>query len=75
MPYYQPEPMAPIPFQDAAEFPGDPTWSNCPKSDKSCREAWALCIVSSRNIYIHSAGMYSFFINYDQSTPAIYDVG
>lgn len=64
-PYFQPVPVAPKPFT-VGTFPGDPSFDSC--SNDSCRESWALRIVDSSDIVVHSAGMYSFFINFDQST-------
>ena len=68
-PYYQPVPLAPTPFEPkvAKAFPGDPKFA-CKNGKDSCKSAWALRIIDSSNIYMHSLGMYSFFVNYDQTT-------
>ena len=66
-PYYQPAPLATEPFKNAASFPGDPTFTDCYEG-KGCNEAWGLRVIDSENIYIHSAGLYSFFVDYNQST-------
>lgn len=59
-PYYQPNPVATSPFE-AGRFPSDPTFSDC--ADDYCKEAWALRVLNSSNVYIYSAGFYSFFSN------------
>ncbi|RYC61691.1 hypothetical protein CHU98_g4510 [Xylaria longipes] len=38
-PYYQPEPIAPQPFNVAASFPGDPDFSSC-NGDTACAASW-----------------------------------
>ncbi|KAK4040087.1 pectate lyase superfamily protein-domain-containing protein [Parachaetomium inaequale] len=72
-PYYQPDPVGPKPFDVATntKFPADPTFDDC-KTD-TCRNSWALRIIDSSNIYIHSAGAYSFFQNYDQTCVGTFD--
>lgn len=52
-------------------FPDDPTFDDC-KTD-TCRNAWALRIVDSSDIYIHGAGTYSFFQNYEQTCVGKFD--
>jgi len=66
-PYYQPVPAAPKPFDTQKGFPGDPKFV-CKDGKDSCKSSWALRVIDSSNIYMHSLGMYSFFVNYDQST-------
>lgn len=64
-PYFQPNPVSPEPFTDTVGyFPGDPDWYDC-KTDK-CREAWGVRIIDSEGITIHSAGLYSWFLDYKQ---------
>lgn len=64
-PYYQPNPIAPGPFNTSIGlFPGDPTFEECATS--SCKEAWGLRVVDSQSIIVHSAGLYSWFSDYDQ---------
>jgi hypothetical protein len=72
-PYYQPRPVGPKPFDVATStiFPGDPTFDHC-KTD-TCHSAWALRVIQSSNIYIHSAGAYSFFQNYNQTCVGTFD--
>jgi hypothetical protein len=73
-PYYQPDPVGPKPFDVAANsslFPADPRFEDC-KTD-TCRNAWALRIIDSSNVYMHSAGTYSFFQNYDQTCVGTFD--
>lgn len=57
-PYYQPSPNALSPYK-AGGFPEDPTFANC--ADDLCRKAWALRIIESSDVFIYSAGFYSFF--------------
>jgi glucan 1,3-beta-glucosidase len=43
----------------------DPDFSvYCTGKPASCNDAWALRILSSKNILIYGAGLYSFFDNY-----------
>ncbi|KAM7192998.1 Exo-beta-1,3-glucanase [Rhypophila sp. PSN 637] len=67
-PYFQPEPVAPKPFEDSialSRFKSDPSFAGC-KAD-ACKEAWGLRIINSQDIMVHSAGLYSWFVNYEQS--------
>ncbi|KAI0397046.1 pectate lyase superfamily protein-domain-containing protein [Xylariaceae sp. FL0594] len=59
-PYYQPNPVATKPYT-AGKFPSDPTFSNC--ADDYCKSAWALRVLNSTNVFVYSAGFYSFFQN------------
>lgn len=62
-PYYQPIPSAPHPFTSVSSL-NDPVFpSSCPTSTP-CANAWGLRILSSNNILIYGAGLYSFFDNY-----------
>ncbi|OOF92665.1 glycoside hydrolase family 55 protein, partial [Aspergillus carbonarius ITEM 5010] len=63
-PYYQPSPNALSPYTIGL-FSGDPTFSDC--SDDLCRGAWALRVLNSTDIFIYSAGFYSWFKDYDES--------
>ncbi|KAF5855169.1 hypothetical protein ETB97_009769 [Aspergillus alliaceus] len=62
-PYYQPSPNALSPYTPGA-FLGDPTYIDC--VDNLCKGAWALRIINSDDVFIYSAGFYSFFQNYDE---------
>lgn len=66
-PYYQSNPDALTPFTPRAAF-SDPTFADC--ATAGCRKAWGLRIVSSRQILVYGAGLYSFFDNYGQSCLA-----
>ncbi|KAK2030564.1 pectin lyase-like protein [Colletotrichum zoysiae] len=70
-PYYQPVPVAPLPFQDGREFPGDPSFESC--TTIGCQEAWGLRIINSENVILHSAGLYSFFQEYYQDCLDTFD--
>ncbi|EER40925.1 exo-beta-1,3-glucanase [Histoplasma capsulatum H143] len=63
-PYYQPVPIAPLPFSSAKEFPGDPSFEKCKTT--GCSAAWGLRIINSEGITLHSSGLYSFFQEYYQ---------
>jgi len=61
-PYFQDHPGAPFPFGNQAGFPQDPDFSLCASgSDSGCAVAWGLRLLSSSEIYIYGAGLYSFF--------------
>lgn len=64
-PYFQPSPPATQPYATGA-FPGDPLFENC-VANTYCQEAWALRVLNSTNVFIYSAGFYSFFQDYDQT--------
>ncbi|KAI8623454.1 hypothetical protein F5Y19DRAFT_458390 [Xylariaceae sp. FL1651] len=63
-PYYQPNPVAPIPFDSAPSMAGDPSFADC--TTDACKATWGLRIVDSTDVTIHSAGLYSFFQDYYQ---------
>ncbi|KAK1911450.1 hypothetical protein P3342_012751 [Pyrenophora teres f. teres] len=68
-PYYQPTPQPPAPFTSAVGiFAGDPTYK-CAAGDEfsGCDESWAVIIRESMNIFIASAGLYSWFSTYAQT--------
>lgn len=67
-PYFQPLPPARYPFPPTAAF-HDPQFEfDCLMSSaESCETSWAMRILSSRNIVVHGAGLYSFFKNYDHT--------
>jgi len=58
-PYYQPSANTPF----ARTAPSDPTFCN---NDRTCNMAWGLVITNSTNVYVYSAGLYSFFDVWDQ---------
>ncbi|KAK6343403.1 hypothetical protein TWF730_010992 [Orbilia blumenaviensis] len=69
-PYYQAVPGAPAPIladpkraSGASFYQSDPTFADC-QPLSYCAEAWALRILNSTDIFIYSAGLYSFFQNY-----------
>ncbi len=64
-PYYQPNPTAPEPYGlSVGNFPGDPDFEDC--ETDSCKEAWGLRVIDSEGISVHSAGLYSWFVDYTQ---------
>lgn len=69
-PYYQPNPVAPQPFDAQIPFPADPVFAECDPLSQTCAAAWGLRIVDSSNVTIHGAGLYSFFQDYYQDCLA-----
>lgn len=67
-PYFQPNPVSPRPFNKVRYFPGDPDWYDC--SSEECQEAWGVRIIDSDGVIIHSAGLYSWFRDYEQDCLA-----
>ncbi|KFX87604.1 hypothetical protein V490_08138, partial [Pseudogymnoascus sp. VKM F-3557] len=70
-PYFQPVPVAPLPFEAGKPFPGDPSFESC--DSVGCEEAWGLRIINSESVTIHSAGLYSFFQEYYQDCLETFD--
>lgn len=71
-PYFQPNPIAPYPFDLAASFVNDPDFSSC-NGDESCAASWGLRVVDSSSVTIHGAGLYSFFQDYYQDCIDTHD--
>lgn len=80
-PYYQPNPPAPAPFNPVNTAMHDPDFAlDCSAATDNnegtlpgsppCAMAWGLRLVNSQNISVYSAGLYSFFNNYDTSCSA-----
>ena len=64
-PYYQPNPPAPAPFSVMSCL-NDPNFStSCSGQSGNCANAWGLRILSSVNVLVYGAGLYSFFNNYN----------
>ncbi|EHK19381.1 glycoside hydrolase family 55 protein [Trichoderma virens Gv29-8] len=64
-PYYQPNPNAPTPFAVNTAL-NDPDFAtSCAGKSGRCADAWGLRILSSKNVLIYAAGLYSFFENND----------
>jgi glucan 1,3-beta-glucosidase len=59
-PYYQTNPAAPAPFTVQGT---DPSFSG---TSTPVNMAWGLRVVSSTNVLVYGAGLYSFFDNYGQ---------
>ncbi|RYP21256.1 hypothetical protein DL767_009308 [Monosporascus sp. MG133] len=65
-PYFQPVPKAPLPFATGL-FPNDPTFTSCVgTSSTRCAVSWAVRIIDSSSIYVLGAGLYSWFVDYNQ---------
>ncbi|KAF8879271.1 exo-beta-1,3-glucanase [Infundibulicybe gibba] len=60
-PYYQPNPAAPGPFVS------QPSWKDPDFSSGQYTSAWGLRVVTSQDIIVFGAGLYSFFDNYAQA--------
>lgn len=67
-PYYQPNPNARTPYPTNATL-NDPNFDvSCPSgSPAGCSDAWGVRILTSSNIAVYGAGLYSFFNNYSTS--------
>lgn len=64
-PYMQPSPGALQPFNQSSSL-YDPKFPDCEETDTGCEMAWALRVLSSTNVFIYGAGLYSFFSSYKQ---------
>lgn len=67
-PYFQPSPPPPAPFTNVVgTFAGDPDY-NCSASNEfsGCDESWSVIMTKSENIFVASAGLYSWFSSYAQ---------
>ncbi|RAK97354.1 glycoside hydrolase family 55 protein, partial [Aspergillus ibericus CBS 121593] len=64
-PYFQDTPAADAPYT-IGTFESDPTFEDC-TSDSNCEKAWALQVLNSENVFIYSAGFYSFFESYSEA--------
>ncbi|KAJ7303604.1 exo-beta-1,3-glucanase, partial [Mycena albidolilacea] len=62
-PYFQPNPVAPLPFTVNTAFKDPAFWSDI-------SQAWGLCVTSSEDILVFGAALYSFYSNYDQGCLA-----
>ncbi|KAJ0379859.1 hypothetical protein COL26b_002012 [Colletotrichum chrysophilum] len=66
-PYYQPMPTAPSPYKaEVGVVRGDPKY-DCSGTDfDGCDSSWGLLVSTSQDVYIASAGIYSWFDDYSQ---------
>ncbi|KAH9209807.1 pectate lyase superfamily protein-domain-containing protein [Leptodontidium sp. 2 PMI_412] len=68
-PYFQPSPPPPAPFTNVVgTFAGDPKYT-CSAGDEfsGCDESWSVIMTKSENIFVASAGLYSWFSSYAQT--------
>jgi len=65
-PYFQANPNAETPYPVNTKY-RDPDFSKSCSSGDTCAKAWGLRILSSSDVYVFGAGLYSFFDNYDQT--------
>ncbi|KAH8648707.1 pectate lyase superfamily protein-domain-containing protein [Xylariales sp. PMI_506] len=67
-PYYQPNPLPPAPYTNAVGvFAGDPDYNCTSGKQEGCDASWAVRMVSSSNITVAGAGLYSWFQTYSQT--------
>ncbi|KAF2398831.1 pectin lyase-like protein, partial [Trichodelitschia bisporula] len=54
------------PYPPSEHFAYDPEFADCgaAKGFDTCREAWALRVIKSRNVYLYGGGFYAFFTDY-----------
>ncbi|KAL1302651.1 hypothetical protein AAFC00_003018 [Neodothiora populina] len=76
-PYFQANPKAPLPLLiDNYNWGSnsDPNWAWCSRqtsvANATCYKSWGLRVMGSSNVFLHGAGLYSFFENYDQDCVA-----
>ncbi|KAK0630933.1 pectate lyase superfamily protein-domain-containing protein [Bombardia bombarda] len=66
-PYFQGNPDATKPFTVNADY-NDPDFekSCADDADGTCKRAWGVRAVNSKDVFVYGAGLYSFFDNYGQ---------
>ncbi|KKA30509.1 hypothetical protein TD95_002078 [Thielaviopsis punctulata] len=66
-PYFQPNPPAskPFPVESSMSDPDFATYCQYRNDSAPCEMAWSLRIISSRDVSIFGAGLYSFFNSYN----------
>lgn len=76
-PYFQPSPHAPAPFNvQKSHFNGDPEYS-CQTGGPNgtdfdgCDSSWGVIVQQSQDIYIASAGVYSWFHTYSEDCSTL----
>ncbi|KAL5611507.1 hypothetical protein BROUX41_000899 [Berkeleyomyces rouxiae] len=72
-PYFQPNPPASRPFPVIANMSDPDFETDCKyRNDTTpCEMAWALRVLSSKDVVVYGAGLYSFFNNYSTACSAI----
>ncbi|KAJ0340197.1 hypothetical protein COL922a_003629 [Colletotrichum nupharicola] len=66
-PYYQPMPTAPSPYKaEVGVVRGDPKYDCSGIDFDGCDSSWGLLVSTSQDVYIASAGIYSWFDDYSQ---------
>ena len=65
--YWQTNPDATTPFAANSTW-NDPDFSTC--TEESCKKTWGLRMVSSSDVLVYGAGLYSFFENYEKTCLA-----
>ena len=69
--YYQPVPKAGTVFPIVSGW-NDPNFaSNCSGVAGNCADGWGLRVITSQNVLIYGAGLYSFFNDYNTSKPLL----
>ncbi|KAL2885982.1 Glucan 1,3-beta-glucosidase [Ceratocystis lukuohia] len=72
-PYFQPNPPAsrPFPVLPSMSDPDFKTYCEARQDDPApCEMAWGLRVLSSKDVVVYGAGLYSFFNNYSTSCSA-----
>ncbi|KAF4994987.1 hypothetical protein FGRMN_5434 [Fusarium graminum] len=67
--YFQPTPLARYPYTPVPAL-NDPDFETDCKNDPNpagCNMGWGMRLINSRNVAAYGLGLYSFFINYDDS--------
>lgn len=64
-PYYQASPDA-SELYPLRQWQNDPPFGECSEGS-ACMKSWAVRVLSSRDVLLHSAGLYSFFEAYEQN--------
>lgn len=73
-PYFAPVPNSLVPFPPVAKY-SDPDYrAQCVGIAGNCPAAWGLRVMSSRNVLVYGAGLYSFFDNYSTACST-FDAG
>ncbi|RCI16482.1 hypothetical protein L249_1734 [Ophiocordyceps polyrhachis-furcata BCC 54312] len=64
-PYYQGNPLAPLPFKPHADY-SDPDFSECSPDEPKCARSWGLRVDKSKGVSVYGSGLYNFFDDYDK---------
>ncbi|RDA94979.1 hypothetical protein CP533_0168, partial [Ophiocordyceps camponoti-saundersi (nom. inval.)] len=65
-PYYQGNPIAPLPFKPHADY-SDPDFGECSANQPKCARSWGLRVDKSKDVLVYGTGLYNFFDDYDKA--------